>query len=320
MRKSGAFTFVAAALVAASISGSASAANYPDKTVNFVCWSSPGSPLDTMMRQLAKQMTGALGQNVPVQNRTGGSGAVAMSYVMSQPANGYTVLSTTASMTFTMAQGRVPFKPDNFVVLPALQSEPSSVAVQANSKFKTLKQFVDYLRKHPNGLKVGGYASAGFNAFVFDRLRHQANFKAAWIPFDGGNQAALALMGGHIDAAVMTPSSALSAVESGKLRLLGISTAKRDPYFPNVPTFKEQGFNVVESIWRGIMVKVGTPKPVVNTLLAAVKKVEATDEWKKFMKHNHQLPLSVSLIEMQKQVREQVVSRRQFLKDNGFLK
>jgi putative tricarboxylic transport membrane protein len=320
LKKAAPLTALGAMLLAASLSNGSAASDYPTKAISFVCWSSPGSPLDTMMRQLAKQMSAVLGQSVSVQNRTGGSGAVAMSYVMSQPANGYTVLSTTSSMTFTMAQGRVPFQPDNFVVLPPTQSEPSAVAVLADSQFKTLKNFVDYLHMHPNGLKVGGYASAGFNRFVFDRLQHQGDFKAAWIPFDGGNQAALALLGGHIDVAVMTPSSALSQVESGKIRLLGISTAARDPYFPNIPTFKEQGYNVVESIWRGTMVKAGTPKPAIDTLLAAEKKVAATDEWQKFMKTNYQLPLTVSLDGMQKQVRDEVAARRQFLKDNGFIK
>ncbi|MGH8599580.1 MAG: Bug family tripartite tricarboxylate transporter substrate binding protein, partial [Burkholderiales bacterium] len=106
---------VAAFFTVASLPGSVFAADYPTKAVRFVCWSSAGSPLDTMMRQLAKQMSAMLGQSVAVENRPGGSGAVAMSFVMSQPADGYTVLSTTSSMPFTMATGRVPFKPDDFV-------------------------------------------------------------------------------------------------------------------------------------------------------------------------------------------------------------
>lgn len=309
-----------AALVAATLSTAAAAQDYPSQPVKFVVWSSAGSPLDTMMRQLGKQLGEVLGQSVPVENRPGGNGAVAMSYVKSQPADGYTVLSTTGSMTFVMAQGKVPFTPDDFVVLRALQSEPSAVAVRADSPFKTYGELVEHLKANPNGLKVGGFASAGFHQFVFFRLQQQGGFEAAWIPFEGGNEAALALLGGHIDVAVMTPSSALAQVQSGDIRLLGISTAERDAYFPDVPTFREQGHDVVESLWRGIMVAAGTPDDRVKTLVEAVEKVEASDEWKEFMKTNVQSPLAKSLDEMQAQVRAEVETRREFLEKGGFLK
>lgn len=312
---------VAAFFTVASLPGSVFAADYPTKAVRFVCWSSAGSPLDTMMRQLAKQMSAMLGQSVAVENRPGGSGAVAMSFVMSQPADGYTVLSTTSSMPFTMATGRVPFKPDDFIVLPALESEPSSVAVLAGSQFKSLKQFVDYLHAHPNGLKVGGYSSAGFHHFVLYELQQKGDFQAAWIPFNGGNKAALALLGGNLDVAVMTPSSAVAQLQSGKIRLLAVSSAARDEYFPDVPTFKEQGYDMVAAIWRGIMVKKDTPRAVTDKLLSTMKKIEATAEWKKFMKVNLQVPYTIDSVDaMQTEVRDEVKSRREFLKKNGYIK
>ena len=131
-----------------------------------------------MMRQLGKQLADILGQTFVVDNRAGGAGAVAMATLMGQPADGYNILSTTSSMSFTMATGRIPFGPQNFTVLPAMQAEPSAVAVRADSRFKTLKQLVDYLRDNPDKLSVGGFSAAGFHQFVFYRLQQEGKFKA----------------------------------------------------------------------------------------------------------------------------------------------
>ena len=310
----------AAGMAPTVASKAAVAAGYPDKPIKFVAHSAAGSPLDTMMRQLAKQLSEVTHQDVAVENRVGGSGAVAMAYTMARPADGYTVLSATGSTSFTMAGGRIPFKPEDFIVVRALQAEPTAVAVRKDSKLKTLADFVQALRDKPNGLKVGGFATGGFHQFVFYRLQEAANIKASWIPFGGGNEAALALLGGHIDVAMMTPSSALAQVQSGEFRLLAISTDGRDDYFPDVPTFKEQGYDIVEAIWRGVMLKKGTPAAIVEALGAAIDKVQATDEWKKFMRANLQSRLERNSAQMQEQMRREVASRQAFLRANGLLK
>jgi tripartite-type tricarboxylate transporter receptor subunit TctC len=312
--------FASVAVAALAVAGLTPAqAAYPDKPINFVCWSAAGSPMDIMMRKLASLTEKELGQPIAVEDRPGGNGAVAMAYMMSQPADGYTVMSTSSSMTFTMAQGKVPFKPDDFVMLRALQAEPSSIAVRKDSPLKTMKDFIETLKAKPNGLKIGGYASAGFHQFVFYQILKATGVQAAWIPFDGGNQAALALLGGHIDAAIMTPSSALSQVKSGDIRLLGISTAERSEYLPDAPTMKEQGYDVVDAIWRGVMVKTGTPAPAVDALLAAIHKVETSKDWKEFMAQQQQDFMNLNPEQLSAKVRKDVVGQREFLQEGGFL-
>jgi tripartite-type tricarboxylate transporter receptor subunit TctC len=301
--------------------GAAAAADtYPSRTVKLLCWTTAGAPLDVMMRQLGKQLAEIFGQSVVVENRAGGSGVAAMASLMNQPADGYNVLSTTSSMSFTMATGRIAFGPQNFIVLPAIQAEPSAVAVRADSRFKTLTQLVEYLRDHPDKLTVGGFSAAGFHQFVFYRLQQEGKFKADWIPFKDGQEAGLALLGGHIDVAVITPSSALAQIQNGDLRLLAISSAQRDEYFPDIPTFKEQGFDVVETIWRGVVVKAGTPQPVIDVLTAAIEKVKQTREWKEFSRVNLQSSPNISLEDMRKLVAGEISSDRAFLESGGFLK
>jgi putative tricarboxylic transport membrane protein len=298
----------------------AAAANYPSATVRLLCWTSAGAPLDVMMRQVGKQLGDILGETFIVENRPGGEGAIAMATLLNKPADGYTILSTTSSMSFAMAMKDNQHTPDEFTVLPALQSEPSAIAVRADSRFKTMNQFIDFIREQPDKVSVGGFSSAGFHQYVFYRLQQDANFKSIWIPFKGGQDAALALLGGHIDVAVMTPSSALSQIKNGDIRLLGISSGERNEYFPDVPTFKEQGYNVEASIWRGIMVKAGTPQPVINTLMTALEKMQQTKEWQDFSRLNMQSSVKVSLEGMQKQVREEVASDRAFLEASGLRK
>jgi len=101
---------------------------YPTRTVRLLCWTSAGSPLDAMMRQLGKQLGEVFGQNFVVDNRPGGAGVVAMAALLNQPADGYNILSTTSSMSFTMASGHIAFEPANFTVLPATEAEPMALA------------------------------------------------------------------------------------------------------------------------------------------------------------------------------------------------
>jgi putative tricarboxylic transport membrane protein len=309
----------ATALALLAAPPTATADPYPARTVRLLCWTSAGAPLDVMMRQLGKQLGELFGRTFVVDNRPGGAGVVAMAALANQPADGYNILSTTSSMSFTMATGRVPFEPANFTVLPAIEAEPSAVAVRADSRFKTLKEVMDDLRDRPNGLTVGGFSSAGFHQFVFYRLQQEGKFKSVWVPFKGGQEAGLALLGGHIDVAIMTPSSAPAQIRNGDIRLLGISSVRRTEYFPDVPTFKEQGYDVVEAIWRGVMVKAETPRTVVDALVSAIETVKQTQEWKDVARTNLQSPVSISLDEMQRRVADEVSTYRDFLKSSGLL-
>jgi tripartite-type tricarboxylate transporter receptor subunit TctC len=301
----------------AAMQAAKAAVNYPDRPVKLLCWSSAGAPLDTMMRQVGRQLNAIFGQPYIVENRPGGEGAVAMAAIMNQPADGYTILSTTSSMSFAMATGEIQYGPDDFTVLPALQAEPSAIAVRADSPLKTMKQFMGYIHDNPDKMSVGGFSSAGFHQYVFYRVQQAGKFKAIWVPFRGGQDAALALLSGVINAAVMTPSSATAQIQHGDIRLLGVSAATRSEYFPDVPTFKEQGYDIVESIWRGLMVKRDTPREIVDTLMSATEKMKQSKDWQDYSRLTLQSPVDISLDEMQKQVRSEVVADRAFLESTG---
>ncbi|AMN44378.1 Bug family tripartite tricarboxylate transporter substrate binding protein [Rhodoplanes sp. Z2-YC6860] len=310
------------ALAAMWLAGGMAAAqdSYPSRTVRLLCWSSAGSPLDVMMRQLGRQLADLLGQPFVVENRPGGEGGIAMAALLNSPADGYTILSTTSSMSFAMATRGGRHTPHEFTVLPALQSEPSAVAVRADSPFKTVQDFIAAVRAQPERISVGGFSSAGFHQYVYYRMQQMAGFKSIWVPFKGGGDAATALLGGHIQASVMTPSSALSQIQNGDIRLIAVSSAKRDEYLPEVPTFKEQGLDIVEALWRGVMVRADTPRPIVDKLIEAMETIKRSKEWQEFSRQNMQSSVTVSLDGMQRQVREEVAAYRAFLETVGAAK
>ncbi|MBL0421072.1 tripartite tricarboxylate transporter substrate binding protein [Ramlibacter sp. AW1] len=292
-------------------------AAYPDKPIRIIVTSAAGSPLDAMARMVGKLLGPELKVPIVIENKVGGTGAVGMAQAMQLPADGYTLVTATGSTSFLMAEAKSAYSPEDFLFFRGLQAEPSSMAVRADSPYRSMKELVAALKATPEKVSVGGFAAAGFHQYVYYRLQQEAGVQGVWVPFNGGNQAVLALMGGHVQAAGITPSSALPQIQRGELRLLGISSPQRDPNFPDVPTYKEQGFNVVEEIWRGLMVRKGTPPEALATLNAALDRIEAMPEWKTFMADNKQSFMRLSSAQMQKHVETEVKSRRDFLQALG---
>lgn len=309
----------AAALATASLGlANPAAADFPEKPVTLVVWSGAGGALDTYGRKLAELLEKEAGWTVKVDNRPGGSGAVGLSQIVTQPADGYQILVLTGTLTFGIAQGLIPFKLEDLRLLRAMQSEPSSLAVLANSEFQTVQDFVDHMKANPNGLKVGGHSSGGFHQYMLYQLMQQGEFESGWIPHDASGKVTLGLLGSHIDAAMMTPSTGLSQVKNGEIRLLGISTPERSPFLPDVPTFKEQGYELDGAIWRGIAVKAGTPDDAVTAIQEAIDKVTASEDWKKFQEEQLQDSPNWAEAEFTERAKAELAGQAEFLKAAGY--
>lgn len=292
---------------------------YPSKRINLVVWTPAGTPLDVSMRLLASLLERDLRQPVVVQNRPGGNGAIAMAYLRSRPADGYTLLSTTSSMSMAMARGEVPFEVSDFLMLRMIEAEPTSIAVRQDNVFQNAADFANRMTEDPRGMNIGGFAAGGFHQYAYFQMQEAMNFRASWIPFDGGREAALAVLGGHLDVAFMTPSSALSQVENGDIRLLGIALDERSPYYPNVPTLKEQGFDISEVLWRGVMMKAGTTRPVVDRLQTAIDAALSSEEWKRYRADNRQEARDIREGDMARAIEREVEASRDFLQSAGFI-
>lgn len=265
------------------------AQDYPARPVTILCWSEPGSPVDYYARIMARLMTRELGQNVVVENRTGGDGVIAVNQLLKQPADGYTLLANTISLAALASEPTATFKPEDLQMIARSQLDPYGLVVPAAIRFKTIDELVKYARANPGKITVGGVFEMSAHRVAWEVFAEKAGIKAVWVPFKGGGPALLAVAGGHVDIAATNPGNVKPFVASGKVRVLAISAERRLADFPDVPTYKERGWNVVRYQWRGMMGRAGLPKPVLDRLLAAMQKAQQSAEWKSYLEQVTQI-------------------------------
>ncbi len=273
----------------ASISATAAAQSYPTRPVTILCWSAPGSPVDVYARTMARLLTAELGQNVVVENRTGGSGIIMVNSLVLGATDGYTIAANTLTLATLFSEPNAQFKPDDLQMVSRSQIDPYGLIVHTSTPFKSIEQFVAFARKKPDYLNVGGPFAMSSHRVAWEVFSEVAKFKTTWVPYPGGGPALTAIAGGHIDAAATNPGNVKPMIDAGKVRVLAVSSDKRLDDFPDVPTYKEKGWDVVRYQWRGMMAKAGTPKPVVDRLASAIQKAQQTQEWKTYLKRVTQL-------------------------------
>ncbi|NWF54270.1 MAG: tripartite tricarboxylate transporter substrate binding protein [Syntrophaceae bacterium] len=243
---------------------------FPTKPITLITHTKAGSPTDVMVRQLGKAAEPIFGQSVVVVNKPGGSGATQMASVRAAPADGYTLGACTPTQVGAM-QGPLKgkFSIQDFSWLARVEIDPYILIVRSDKPWMTLKELVEYARKNPGKLKVGGYGAVGSgHNIAFNLLAKAAGFQAIWTPYEGTNDAVTAVLGGHVDAANSNPGQVTQFVEAKKLRVLGVMGEKRLPGLPDVPTYAEAGFPV-EKGWdqfRGIFGRKEIPEPIQDKI------------------------------------------------------
>lgn len=278
-----------AAVVIASAAGAAGAQQYPSKPITLLCWSAAGSPVDIYARTMAKLLTADLGQTVLVDNRTGGSGIVMVNNLLKAPADGYVIAANTITLAALFSEPNVAFKPDDLQMIARSQIDPYGLIVHTSTPFKTLDAFVAYARKKPDFVNVGGPFVMSGHRVAWEVFAELAKIKTTWVPYQGGGPVLTAIAGGHLDAAATNPGNVKPMIQAGKVRVIAVSSDKRLEDFPDVPTYKERGYDLVRYQWRGMMAKAGTPRPVLDRLTAAIQKAQQTNEWKAYLKQVTQL-------------------------------
>jgi putative tricarboxylic transport membrane protein len=278
-----------AALALTLVAGAVGAQPFPARPITILCWSAAGSPVDIYARTLAKLLSTELGQNVVVDNRTGGSGIVMVNTLLRAPADGYTIAANTVTLAALFGEPNVTFKPDDLQMVARSQVDPYGLIVHTSTPFRTLDAFVVYARKNPGALNVGGPFAISGHRVAWEVFSEMARIRTTWVPYQGGGPALTAIAGGHIDAAATNPGNVKPMIDAGKVRVIAVSSERRLEDFPDVPTYKERGWNLVRYQWRGVMAKAGTPKAVLDRLVTAVQKAQQTPEWKAYLKQVTQL-------------------------------
>jgi tripartite-type tricarboxylate transporter receptor subunit TctC len=277
------------AVLAALTSAAAVAQQYPARSITMLCWSAPGSPVDLYARIMGKLLATELGQNVVVENRTGGSGVIMVNAMLKAPADGYTIAANTITLAALFSEPTAAFKPDNLQMVARSQIDPYGLIVHTSTPFRNIDEFVAFARRKPGFINVGGPFAISGHRVAWEVLADTAKFKTTWVPYQGGGPALTAIAGGHIDAAATNPGNVKPFIEAGKVRVLAVSSDKRIEDFPDVPTYKERGWDVVRYQWRGVMVRAGTPKAIVDRLAGAIQRAQQAAEWKSYLRQVTQL-------------------------------
>jgi len=268
-------------LVCALTIGPAAAQDKPfpqAKTIEITVLFPAGSSADITARLLADGMGKELGTTVVVVNRPGAGGAIGYQYVARQPADGYSLVWNSNSISTTYHSGASPIDYKAFDPVARVLVESPLLAVRADSKWKTLAEILTDAKARPKHLTVANSGAGSHTHISSVALFRTAGVEVIDVPF-GAAQVLTSLLGGQVDAALQLPAALTEYVSAGKLRLLASLTNERDPAFPQVPTAREQGVDVTLEAWRGVAVPKGTPRPVIAALEKAIK---ATVEKKEF--------------------------------------
>jgi len=258
----------------------AARAEFPDKPVEMTVLF--GSTAKTIAQVLADQMGKALGKPVVPVFRPGAGGAVGYTHVASSPADGYSIVWNSNSISTTHLQGNMKLTYQDFVPIARISVESLVVAVKADKPWKTLKDIAEAAKKSPTKLKVGTAAKGSFThvtaAAIFDALG--IGDKVIYVPLGGQGKVPAELVAGRLDAAVQFPGQFVSFLKAGEVRLIAMTSGERLSAFPKVPTAKEEGVDVELSMWRGLAAPKGTPMPVVMKLQEAAKKAAESPQFK----------------------------------------
>lgn len=258
--------------------------DYPNKPIHAVVPSPPGGPPDVIMRILAPKLTAALGQPIVVENRGGAGGIVGSAYVAKQPPDGYTWLFTTASHTnIPPFNENVPYDPvrDFTHVTLAVQNFGQVLVVHPGVPAKTVQELIALARKEPGKLNYGNAGIGTASHIPAEVMKAMTGTDIQSIPYRGVAEAITDLLAGRIDMFFVGTQIALQHVQSGKLRALAVTGAKRWKGMPEVPTMQEaglKGFNVVN--WFGLWLPAGAAPEITNRLYAEMAKALAESDIK----------------------------------------
>lgn len=257
--------------------GPALAQTYPVRPIRLVVGYTPGGGNDLIARIVAARLQEKLGQPVIVDNKPGAQSIVAAELVARSPSDGYTLLvAPSGPMTINPAvYAKLSYSPErDFTPVSLLAEFPLLLAVGAEQPVKTVRELVEYGRAHPN---LANYASSAtpfqlaselFNQRTSSRFHH--------IPYRGSGDAVQAVVAGQVLMTIADSGPMSGPLKAGKLRALGLTAAKRNPAFPDVPTMHEAGIPDMEiSLWTGIVAPIHTPPEVVKLLQEAIQQVLA---------------------------------------------
>jgi tripartite-type tricarboxylate transporter receptor subunit TctC len=261
---------LAVALAALAFAGGAYA--YPDKPVQYIIPFAPGGESDITARMQAQVFQAKYKQNMVVINRPGAGGGLIWSTLNGMPGDGYTVSGVNLPhIVLQPLEGNVNYKTEDIAPVYFFQYTADAIVVNEASPFQTIQDLIAFAKANPEKVTLAGSGTFSANHMATERLNKLSGIKTTYVPFKGTGDLVSSVQGGHVSGAMSYLPFAIQ--QKGKMRPLVIATEKRHPAFPEVPTFREIGFNWVDGAYRGIAVPKPTPREVqkqVSDMMFAV--------------------------------------------------
>jgi tripartite-type tricarboxylate transporter receptor subunit TctC len=281
------FVVGTAATAAALTTGAAQAqAAYPTRPITLINPFPPGGAADVVGRPFAAVLEPIVKQAVVIETNSGAAGQVGAQFAASAKPDGYTLLVHIVSISgFAEVDklfGRPPkFTRADFIPIARFTEGPMALVVNDQTPYKTLKDLVDDAKKRPNDIVFSSSGLYGALHLPTALFMKAAGIQMRHLPTNGGGPALTAILGNNAQVLVTSIAAANAHIKAGKLRALACLSEKRAASLPDVPTMKEQGFDVLFSLWVGLFAPKGTPEPIIKTLRDDSKKAVDTEQFKK---------------------------------------
>ena len=270
------------AVVLLALPFAASAQTYPSRVIRLIVPYPAGGPTDVVARIVANSLSEKLHQSVVVENRPGGAaGTVGAHAVVSAEPDGYTLLvSQVGSLTIAPTLYKLDYDPlRDFAPIAILAVTPEVLTVHPSVPAHSLTEVLAYAKANPGKLNFGSPGTGTLPHIIGEQLQLATGIKITHVPYRGAAPAVTDLLAGRVQLMIDTTSVLLAHIVAGKLNGFAISSERRIPQLPNMPTFAEAGYpQLTASLWTGLLAPAGTPAPVIATLNAATNEILKSPE------------------------------------------
>jgi len=309
---------------------SASAAWEPTRPVEFIVPAGTGGGADQMARTIQGIVTkhNLMKQPMVVINKSGGAGGEGFLDVKSSRNNPHKLIITLSNLFTTPLATGIPFNWKDMTPVAMMALDEFILWVNAESPYKSVKEYIEAVKKEPGKFKMGGTGSKQEDQIITVAIERVVGQKMTYVPFKGGGEVAVQLVGKHVDSTVNNPIEAVAQWRAGALRPLCVFDSKPlpvkdkiagDKSWADIPTCKSQGLDIEYLMLRGIFMPGGVPKEAVDYYVELMKKVRATPEWQQLMNDGALNQTTMSGADYAKRVENEEKRHRDLMKEAGFL-
>ncbi len=296
-------------------------AAYPARHLRLIAPFTGGSTLDIMARVIAEQLTGALGQNVVVDNRPGANGIIGIDLVAKAPADGYTLLMTTGSFTGNLVLNKkLPYDGvrDFAPITQVARYYGMVLLVNTAVPAKSIAQLVALAKSRPGKLSYGSSGMGNITHLVAEMFKAEAGIDIVHVPYKGSATAMTDEVGQQIDMTFLSTVSVQPFIKADRVRALALTGSERTPVLPDLPTFRELGLPGVEMTgWYGLWFPAKTAQARVNRIQSAIRKAVASAEMKARLEEFGLVSVASSPVEFAKFLREDFALQARIVKQAG---